>query len=355
MTDALPHASHDVRGHSGPACADASNRNITGFLKGIAISSVLINHYTDINNYLAVHQPSYANGIIALFFVLSGYGIFYSLNRFDSFNPGNLTAFYIRRAVRVFPIYWLSLLLFSYSRELRPFSADINTVRTYLAIPLFQAPSLFWFVTSLVQCYLLAPALYSALKKFGTGKYIISVLSLMLLSSVCYSLSSMPYKLDHFVYRFLFLGHIFLFSLGLALPLVMKKPWLESFGNRAGLPMFIAFFAAVYLTRQQSKFFLNSGVIAGPILVIAAVLFCFSVLKINTPRPLMNLFSVLGAYSYSIYLFHIYYYETLFRMNFINTDNVKSIILTLVFLPVFLLFCMALEKAAGRLCAPLIS
>ena len=55
------------------------SEDATLFLKGIAIISVLINHYA--NSYTNLDIGFYANGMMALFFVLSGFGIYYSLEK----------------------------------------------------------------------------------------------------------------------------------------------------------------------------------------------------------------------------------------------------------------------------------
>ena len=51
---------------------------MTLYLRGIAIIIVLVNHY--VNYYLSDQFGGYAYRLVSFFFVLSGFGIYHSLN-----------------------------------------------------------------------------------------------------------------------------------------------------------------------------------------------------------------------------------------------------------------------------------
>ena len=91
------------------------SRNVTTALKGIAILVVVSAHFASNfeEDFYIRWLTEYAIAVIAIFFVLSGYGIFQSLER--RFAAGGSTArillrFAFDRAVRIYPLYWLALL-----------------------------------------------------------------------------------------------------------------------------------------------------------------------------------------------------------------------------------------------------
>jgi peptidoglycan/LPS O-acetylase OafA/YrhL len=81
-------------------------RKATETLKGLAIITVLINHY--LNDNFSNNYGGFANTTISIFFLLSGYGIYSTLNkRFadNKFSWQALGSFYYDRLIRVFPLF----------------------------------------------------------------------------------------------------------------------------------------------------------------------------------------------------------------------------------------------------------
>lgn len=320
--------------------AVSTTRDITSYLRGFAISVVLINHY--INAYVSHDFGGYADGVIALFFVLSGYGIFHSLR--GKLNQGRegiglkeLLVFYWGRALRIFPLYWMYLLLYAY------FYDQIPPLGVFFANPLQLTPGVGWFVTLLVQCYLLAPFLYILLKKIGTGKYMVVVLTLLFFAYVVSLFDLLP---DHgvFTYRYFFLGHIFLFSLGMAMPSIIS----ESPHKFADTIMALLSFALFLITVHYVRFYDFSTYVA-PFFILSAFTSCLFVISRNPKLPLARILRLMGSYSYSIYLFHVFFYFTLERLGIIQYGDLKSIVFTLLLLPVFILICIIIEKYTTRI------
>jgi peptidoglycan/LPS O-acetylase OafA/YrhL len=93
-----------------PSIADT--RKATETLKGLAIFVVLINHY--LNDNFSGNYGGFANITISIFFLLSGYGIYLTLDkRFadNKFSWQALGAFYYDRLIRIFPLFWLALVI----------------------------------------------------------------------------------------------------------------------------------------------------------------------------------------------------------------------------------------------------
>ncbi len=56
-----------------------SSWGITAYFRGFAIASIMINHY--LNVYVKGDFSGFGNATITIFFILSGYGIYFSLER----------------------------------------------------------------------------------------------------------------------------------------------------------------------------------------------------------------------------------------------------------------------------------
>ncbi len=317
----------------------SKKQDITLTLKGCAILSVLINHYVTL--YIAPQQTGYANGIIAIFFILSGYGIFYSLDKYKNYTLGNFKDFWGKRLIKIFPLYWLSLLIYF---TLRQDIVPQNLVEVALAFPWNQAPEIYWFITSLMQCYLLAPCLYLIIKKIKVRKYLLLIIILIFASFLIFPLVSLPYNRTYFVYRYLFLGHLFLFALGMAIPklLQLNQPESKFFLDQNLIAIALVVFSLlVYYTR-----FANTGIALAPFFAIAAPIFCLILIFHNPqlPKKLNQSLSFLGINSYSLYLFHLIYYKILEKSDLFANSIFYRVTLTIIFLPVFFLVCIFLEK-----------
>lgn len=317
-----------------------NSRNITFYLKGFAIVSVLINHY--INNYLSKAFIGYANGIIALFFILSGYGIFYSLSKYDKINTQAIFQYFYKRLVRIYPLYWISLLLIIFATH------KLFQFKTILAIPLFQAPDIYWFITSLIQCYLIAPFLFLFIKKFGSTKYLSLIFFLMIFDYIVYLYIGIPYSRELFVYRYLFLGHIFLFALGMSMPLIIAKHQSQLNDKLFVLFFFFFFVILVYYTRKENMLFNNSAIHLAPLFITVIFIFCLYAIATNPPLFLKGPVIAMGTYSYSLYLFHPVFYKSLAKLGIIKHGSLQSIILTLFLFPTFLLACLISETLINK-------
>ena len=124
--------------------------NFTNFLKGIAISSVLINHY--ILKYTTINQIGYANGIIGIFFILSGFGLYLSLekrNKQDKLISNIIGRFYLDRFTRIFPLFYIALIL-------GMFFFNISFKITPLSLLGLEWSGKYWFIVAIIHCYLLS-------------------------------------------------------------------------------------------------------------------------------------------------------------------------------------------------------
>lgn len=319
-----------------------TDRQKTSLLKGVAILAVLVNHY--VNAHLTSGYAGYANGVIALFFVLSGYGLSFSLAGLGELNSHAIKAFYRKRLLRIYPLYWLALLCAAL------FWHKTYSLATITAFPLHQASGIYWFISSLLQCYLVAPFLYKLLRAKGLRGYLAHILSTAALLQVLYFSLGLPFTSDYFVYRDFFLGHLLLFALGLGL-----VDFRQDHDGRPGLDrplllgVFLFFSGGVWATRPQDTIAIQDALLIAPFFISAAVLLVYSSLRARFTVPASRVLIVIGEHSYSLYLFHLFYYSLLEKVGIIAHGSLISALLTIALSPLLILCCRLLEERLKRL------
>ncbi len=317
----------------------SDTRDATYYLRGFALGIVLVNHY--INLYITDTLTFYANGAVGVFFLLSGYGIFHALSREfrdEGLQFGGLVRFYLGRALRIAPLYWIFLLVWSVTE------GTVPPIYVWLGIPLGLAPGVGWFVTLLIQCYLVAPFLYVLLQKIGVAKYTaVAVGGLLLLWLVAMVQPvSIPYT-SVYSYRHLTLGHISLFSFGLAMPNLIRgfprrPPWVL-------LPVSLSLFLILlHFTRFQ--YFELSRYLA-PLFVLSTLALCSLVILVKPRLVFGKVLILVGTYSYSVYLFHVSFYQVLERIGGQEFGPWIGIVFVFLALPPFLILCILLERLTG--------
>lgn len=329
------------------------SRDTVNYLKGVAILSVYVNHYV-----LMVINPAskftYSNGIISLFFVLSGYGIWYSLDRVK-LDAARLREFYVKRALRIFPLYWLT----TYVTD--RLDGTFSLLR-YLALAPFPESRIYWFVSFILQCYLVSPLMYLLIKRRGVWTSLGACLALMGLVTFVYNHFGIPYEARYLAYRDFPLGHIFLFFLGMMLPALVSMDRSRLADHRATLPLVgLAYLLFVVFTERNLINYLNEAyeLPFGHLLRIVALFLVLSsaavvYIAINGRDyellPLKPFMAFLGKHSYANYLFHVpffflanYLAVHLFFKHRIVDIKMWTTVFMLILTPAFFLFCMYIE------------
>jgi len=146
------------------ATDNGSSRTATDHLKGLAILVVMMNHYH--NNYYNLGMVGYAHGVISIFFVLSGYGNFHSLDNSDASLGDTAGSFLIKRLVRIFSLCWVYLFICVVG-------GNKLSVLKIFAIDSSGA----WFVPAILICYLVAVPLFEMLKRVRVPLYVALVVT----------------------------------------------------------------------------------------------------------------------------------------------------------------------------------
>ena len=323
------------------------SRRLTNYLKGFAIIFVMADHFTGqflTRDYGWIN--GYANGFIAIFFLFSGYGLHFSFRkRFrQGLTLGALGRYFLDRAVRIYPLYWLSLLIAPYVFHYGDFSIlhETGGFLIYLGLPFLGAPWLYWFMTARFQCYLLAPLFYLVLRRLPLWLSLAGG-ALLLLTATPLSLIIPRTQVDPLEYRYFLGAHLILFALGMTLPAVVSK-----YGRKVNNAMLAgslaAFFASVYFTRTESDIFIQSHVVLIPLMVWSAFALGVTWLAIGPALPLQGVFGALGEHTYSLYLFHIPFYVLLADIGLLKNNQLRSVEVIAALLPLFVFLCIRFER-----------
>lgn len=340
-------------------------RGRTDALKSVAILLVMLGHYAQ---YLATDHyddwfRGYAYGIVALFFVLAGYGASCSLDkRFSaSVDTKAVGRYYLDRALRIYPLYWLALVMTAgyYTEYDIVYQLDWYTAAIYLALPVVNAPGVFWFVPAIVLCYLAAPFLFLLLRRVREAAYLgilaasvppSLVISWLYLSSPTPENAIFSWSnLNILFYKHLFLSSVLMFALGMGFRGTISRFRLAG-REKTWIAAATLFFALMlYLTRGSYTFY-DMGddlrlVFLAPVLVLAGAALCLAVVASEARVPLSGVVGMPGRYSYPLYLFHMLFISLLARVDLLHDNDPWSLLVFLALLPLLVLFFRGVDYA----------
>ena len=257
--------------------------------------------------------------VMALFFVLSGFLIFYIYYENAAIKKWKLRQYFANRFARIYPVYFLLVTIAILLRhDFRPLFLFKNYTLTHA---LFQniadrAIQTSWSITTEECFYLLAPLFMYLVTKFN---FYVSLLSGALLLCIALFISTGPFSLLHtfrFVFSVTFFGHFFEFFCGIFLALVVLKK--EKKGTLAlrGIKFTVAGASGMLIAigilvvsnnmndpQQATQFFLiNNFILPMPVAVLYYGLICE---KSRLAAFLsFKWLGLLGRTSYAFYLVH---------------------------------------------------
>ena len=326
----------------------------TNTLKGVAILAVLINHY--LNHNVSGNYLGYANLWISLFFIVSGYGIYFSLQELvakaGGFNLRNIATFYYYRIVRIFPLFWLAYVI-----QQSLFDQEIH-LYSLLGI---HGTGHYWFVPAILQCYLIAPVIFLVtthhrLRALVLGLFLFVIANLFIIADYLPEAFVNELKFIHLKWRGVYFLYILVFSLSMLIP--------QSLATRGGearpekyfyvVMLFLLILVVMISVQMQIDHYegrtFNEKFWAT---IIPLVLMTLMSIYIIANGLSVKFLSWLGRRSYSLYLFHVSYFFLINRIFQINKDSLAELLILLVLFPVFLIFCTATDALGNRLSSSL--
>jgi peptidoglycan/LPS O-acetylase OafA/YrhL len=341
-----------------------SDRQVTDYLRGLAIAVVLVSHYSSTydEDFYTHYLNNYGNAFMAIFFILAGYGAYYSFEKRFAGKSTNLrviSRYLIDRALRIYPLYWLALLMVALVEPQNFPVGDLGIVQV-LAVatgfPFITTP--LWFIPSILQCYIFAPFLYLIFKKIGLRRF--AYFNLAMLVMIMITSQEYVHLLSRFermtsitipdptgvLFRGVFLGNVFLFSVGIMTPMLVRI-----FGERMkSMTIFFVsaflLFACSYILRYDILVFKHDQLLMEVVYYASVFFFILSAVIVNPVLPLMGFVTLMGRYSYSLYLFHILLFHSLMVINLFQEPLPLSMMIVLLSFPILLWMCIVSEKSS---------
>lgn len=344
---------------------ELTSKDTVDYLKGGAILAIAATHYASFYAQEVYNRrlTEYGSLLVSLFFVLGGYLAYTSLEkRFGGDSPllRSLLGYYYGRAARIYPLFWAALLVTPFVLPLPGFvelhQPSLHTLGIYLGVPWLRGPGPFWFVSAIIQCFLLAPFLYLLLKKLRPLAFFIFILLSTLVlfgATLIFNHRGMIGEIQPWIYRDFFLGNILLFSLGLLIPAAGRNFNRVFRGNAAKLTVAgfstLVFLGLLWSIRSKDKLFEDSWLVLTPAFFLATFAFCLAMVSTGPPVPFRRSLVFCGACSYSIYLFHRAFFGLLATMGLVQDGSRRSVVYTLALMPVFILLCCLIEPRVNTL------
>lgn len=340
----------------------ASSIQTTNTLKGIAILAVVVNHYLLRN--IAGNYTGYANAWIAIFFFLSGYGLFHSLNRRNPSSISQWLAFYYQRAIRIFPLLWIAWCI--------EFIIRRGTGLSIWTLFGIHGTAQYWFIPTILQCYLATPFLFSNIRKkpiitLASLTAIITAFHLFLTHQAPIQLIFLT-KFIHADWRGVYFLYILVFALGLFTAPLLQNHQPKGLINSTEKPSktrrqllnrtiitallwssivlinMVMFFMKLWVLENPNHYCARFSLNVFPVVLIVLLCLGFLYYFVNS-----RFFEYFGRISYSIYLFHISFYFLMDYFGPFPWNSIRELAFCLTFFPLFLLACQQLERLGDYL------
>ncbi|MGC1197430.1 MAG: acyltransferase [Geitlerinemataceae cyanobacterium] len=289
--------------------------------KGLAILGIVLFHffqnYPDrlfIVSFLDKFGAKFGLVAVDLFFVIAGFNISYSIKDKLLYNLAFWKSWLIKRLDRLYPTYIFavccSLLLYAVSgRSVRYFSLEF--VMSFLGLGGYLLQAInpgFWFFTVILQAYLLTPVLYILLKANRRDFLIFGIVAGVLTKTICLQLEPGSSAYRYFLNNNFLGSYIFQFGLGLYWGCIyVSHGALRKSDYMTSLVLFCSgAIAYIGFAVQNIDIVYMQGfdIVFTPFLFILCILGFQFFENLKPIFPFLNVLSILGIYSYPIYLIH---------------------------------------------------
>lgn len=214
----------------------------------------------------------------------------------------------------------------------------------------------YWFVSSLLECYLLSPFLYALMSR--SKAFMLFFMTTILVFFVSWGDKSLlPESLAAFLqfsespYLGIHCMNICLFFYGMCL----WKFWrsnrdftsYEKRLDKYSLPIFLGIVSSALLYSLLERVVFTSLPVIGSLALF--FICCAYALKANLSSDnfIAKAVVFVGKHSFPIYLFHMSYYFFLERIGLFRTNSIRSIFVCIILFPAFVFFALMLERVAN--------
>jgi peptidoglycan/LPS O-acetylase OafA/YrhL len=290
---------------------------------------------------------------VAVFIVLSGFGLTYSLAKSGE-PPGGWLGWYRSRLLRLFPMYWVAHIVYLVSPfQARPEAIDYRFLLSFLGDRIYPLDMIFyyfnpalWYFGLLLELYLFYPILFRTLQKVGVAWFL--VLAAVATFGCRYVLLCVWPVDGNWVQGAFFVCRLWEFALGMAVGVLYRKDpasvdrWLFSW-------TVLAVSLVVYWLGIRSYDALWSYTFTDALTGTALTILLAQLVRGAEILPrLVNVLVTFGTYSYGLYLLHqpyVLYFGKLMQ----PLPTPSYIAGAYVLIAVLALVCMQLERAVNQL------
>jgi peptidoglycan/LPS O-acetylase OafA/YrhL len=250
---------------------------------------------------------------VQLFIIASGFGLTWSLLHRQADHPLALGSFYLKRAERIFPLWWGAHILFIITWLLTGWGLslfDPNTYLSFLGIRitpglLYYFSPAWWYIWLIIQLYLIYPLLWETLRRIGPLKLLVwsSVIAFALRGVGLYLFDG---YLDAWARGAIFITRLPEFVFGISLAAWMYSE-AELTTKRLQTPLFLGLTITGYIAGMVLSFTLPGMIIAPFLLGVSAFVFLYLLFDKMVPFIPPKILSPgiwMGEHSYSLYLVH---------------------------------------------------
>ncbi len=286
----------------------------------------MIGYTKAIQNYKNIITYRLTWVILATFVFVSGY--FIGKNSIE-LHKQTLISFYLKKVMRIYPLYFLSILVFTYFGL-----SDFKTsIKAFFLVSMFVKPSppTLWFITMIMFFYVISPFLIFVCKNIKKIKIIVIYLIVSLLLMLYYYFTKL---LD---LRFIVYLPAFIFGIFVAV------------NDEQSISTKLVILASV--VGALISFFLNTphkqlNMLFSTLLVTSASFFLFNVFRKMSFKntKIMASIILLSYSSYCMYLFHRPIYIILKKLYFPNSLFLQLLYLIVIGLPCIFILSLYLQK-----------
>lgn len=284
--------------------------------------------------YTAV--ASFGFHTVAVFLILSGFGLAYSLAKTGNPEDG-WGSWYRGRVLRLYPMYWLAHLVYLVSPFVVHYEAtDYRFFLSLLGDRIYPVDSIFyyanpawWYFGLLLQLYLVFPLLFRLLQKLGPVKFL--VLCGVITFGSRYLLLLVLSTHGYYVQGAFFGSRLWEFALGMVLGLLYRRFPREVEHRLFSFPTILSgivvYGLGLYSYATTQTYIANDALIGTGLFIILAHIARWCELL---PR-LGALLAYVGAFSYGLYLLHqpyvLYFAERMRDMNEVIASLLGGVII----------------------------
>ncbi|MCJ7566385.1 MAG: acyltransferase family protein [Anaerolineales bacterium] len=249
---------------------------------------------------------------VQLFLIAAGFGLTWGLLHNNGTAKLHLGQFYIRRAVRIFPLWWGAHLVFMALWVFVGRGLSLTDPATYLSLLGIRiTPTLFyyfspawWYIGLIIQLYLIYPLLWELLHRIGPMRLMLLSIGVAFIARAVGLLFFDGY-VDAWQRGAIFITRLPEFTFGISLAAWFARSPEEVHSRlRSPLILLVAFLS--YIASTLLAITLLGMVVAPFILGISAFILLYPLLTVRTMKQSVigRVTTWIGRHTYSLYLVH---------------------------------------------------